>query len=207
MEPFSTFWTHFQIFTLPVNWFEKTFFSNTPRQTKAKLTLPSLGTPRPTMTKFTFQMLWEFALFFQPHNIYVPFLSIRNLIYSGAAGACAGRPKVLGASEAGIETSHPLQKTDPATNVTPFLWSERPPKPATLNFIFDRFFTILHVFGRCQLEFGFRTHDPEIFVCTEFSRTIWTQYFQTRMSILSVKVRHKAVETHSCTMRHGPNTN
>ena len=44
--------------------------------------------------------------------IYVPFLSIRNFIYSGAAGACAGRLKVLGASagEAGIETGDPPKK-------------------------------------------------------------------------------------------------
>ena len=42
---------------------------------------------------------------------------------SGAAGACAGRPNVLGASagEAGIETGHPLKKTWPTTKVTPFL--------------------------------------------------------------------------------------
>ena len=48
---------------------------------------------------------------------------------SGAAGACAGRPKVLGASagEAGIETGDPPQKTGTTTKVTPFLRPERPP--------------------------------------------------------------------------------
>ena len=59
-------------------------------------------------------------------------------IFSGAAGACAGRPKVLGASagEAGIETGDPPKKTATTTKVTPFLVTERPPQALDAKFHF-----------------------------------------------------------------------
>ena len=59
-------------------------------------------------------------------------------VNSGAAGACAGRPKVLGASagEAGIETGDPPKKTYAATKVTPFFAIRKTPLTLDAQFQF-----------------------------------------------------------------------
>ena len=67
----------------------------------------------------------------------------RNSYYnSGAAGACAGRPKVLGASagEAGIETGDPSKKTATTTKVTPFFVTQKTPPTFGGKFHFWLFF-------------------------------------------------------------------